>query len=329
MPRQFASENHYPFLAATRRSLLFCSFAVMVAAAFVVSRWPPFKARPQWIGVLKFAAGIGLLCGFWYDNRIALTGSLLLLWLLVADWAPRRGSGYSNRLLLALLSAVFCLQLFPMAGEQVDWASLLPITAAGVLVADGLNLMEQEGITMFLSWRTASIARSVTTLLLIGVFAHAGEMAVQSWKEWNRNRALNFVGTHWLRLPLGEQGELVATVTAISRNCQELLTIPRMPSFYLWSGIPMLQTHNIAAGSAEIRESELRDLRRRNHGCVLFSPSTYGIWRSWMPFTPADTLLPEIQRTMRPIVSTPNLTLYQVLPIREATLDRIVAPIVR
>ena len=36
------------------------------------------------------------------------------------------------------------------------------------------------------------------------MLAHAGEMAVQSW---NRNRAVNFVGPHWLRLPLVEQGE--------------------------------------------------------------------------------------------------------------------------
>jgi hypothetical protein len=99
------------------------------------------KVRPQRVGLLKFVAGFGLLCGFWYDNRMALTGSLLFFWLLIADWAPRCGSGYSNRLLLALLSAVFSLQLFPMAGEQVDWASLMPIAAAGVLLAEGFNLL--------------------------------------------------------------------------------------------------------------------------------------------------------------------------------------------
>jgi hypothetical protein len=86
------------------------------------------------------------------------------------------------------MCAVFSLQLFQMAGEQVDSASLMPIAAAGVLLADGFNLLQQESTTTFLPWRTAFIARSVITLLLIGVFAYAERMAVHSGKDWNRSR---------------------------------------------------------------------------------------------------------------------------------------------
>src|SRR5262249_9097928 len=104
--------------------------------------------RPGWLGLLKIAAGIGLLCAFLRSDREALTGSLLFLWLLLVDARPMSQKMSSRRLLLALLSLVFSLQLFPIAGTQVDWAALMPITAAAVLLADGINCIDRDTFRM-------------------------------------------------------------------------------------------------------------------------------------------------------------------------------------
>jgi hypothetical protein len=324
-PRQFAARYHLPFgEPAGTRSLLLCLLGVIAAVGFICLR-KPIGARPEWIGILKFVAGSGLLCGFCYDKRIVLTGSLLFLWLLITDCPPRSGAAYSNRLLLAVLSPVFSLQLFPIAGEQVAWAALMPMTAAAVLVADGLNRLEHEGIAFLLARRTAFIARSLIALLLVTLFAYTGAKAAQSWEQWNRNRALNLDGTHWLRLPPSEQDRLQATVAAISRNCHEVLTIPRMASFSLWSGVPLVEAHS----PDDISESELRDLRQRNQGCVLFSRDNYLFWRELAISQGTDALLPEIQRTMDAIFAGPDLTLYRSFPIREPAPDPIAARGVR
>jgi hypothetical protein len=94
------------------------------------------------------AAGTGLLCAFLYSDKQALTGSLLFLSLLLVDVQPMSQTMYSRRLLLALLCLLFSLQIFPIAGTQVDWAALMPITAAVVLLPDSTNCINSETFRM-------------------------------------------------------------------------------------------------------------------------------------------------------------------------------------
>ena len=121
-PVTFVRSYHNPFLDATRRGSILLS-AIGFGAAIGIFRWRRLAdVRPAWLGLLKAAAGTGLLCAFSYDHRLALTGSLLFLWLLIVDAQPMSDPAYSNRLLLALLCPLFSLQLFPMAGEQIGRA---------------------------------------------------------------------------------------------------------------------------------------------------------------------------------------------------------------
>jgi len=114
-------------------------------------------------------------------------------------------------------------------------------------------------------------------------------------------------GAHWLHLPPADQARLRTTVAAIRRNCREVLTVPRMPSFSLWSEVPMVEFRRIASGPEDVREEEVRELREHEGGCVLVSPNTYLFWREIRGATDADQLLPEIERTMNSISSVPDV----------------------
>jgi hypothetical protein len=303
-PARFAATFHSQFRepGGWRHALFYAAAGV---AALAYWRPPHFvRERADWIGVLKFAVGSALVFSFWYNNRIALTPSLLFLWLLVADRRPSE-PGYSNRLLLAVLSPLFSLQLYPIAGSQVDWAGLLPMTAAAILMADGIDCLQRAGIASAL--RLAAAARGITALIVLLLFAFTGVEAARSLAEWRRNPSLEVAGAHWLHLPPADHARLHTTVAAISRNCQEVLTVPRMPSFSLWSEVPMVEPKRITSGPEDVREEEVRKVREHEGGCVLVSPNTYLFWREIRGDTNADRLLPEIEKTMNSISSVPDV----------------------
>ena len=308
LPAGFATNLQVPFREPNaKRSLLL--YAAAGVAALAYWRPPRFVREPaDWIGVLKFAVGSALVCVFWYRNRMALTASLLFLWLLVAGRKPGE-PGYSNRLLLAVLSPLFSLQLYPIAGSQVDWAGLLPITAAAILMGDGIDCVQRAGIASTL--RVAPAARRVTALIGLLLFAFTGVEAARSLAEWRRNPSLDVATAHWLHVPQPDHARLRTTVAAISRNCREVLTVPRMPSFSLWSEVPMVEPKRIASGPQDIREEEVREVREHEGGCVLVSQNTYLFWREMRVTTDADRLLPEIEKTMNSISSVEDLTLYR------------------
>ncbi len=310
-PALFVRSYHNPFLDATRRGSILLS-AIGLIAAIGMFRWRRLAdVRPGWIGLLKAAAGTGLLFAFCYDHRLALTGSLLFLWLLVVDAQPMSDPAYANRLLLALLCPLFSLQLFPMAGEQVDWAALMPITAAAVLLADGANCIDRESLRTHLPRLTRVVAGATGTLLAICLFLFVGGSALLRYRQWRGAQPVNLPGTHWLRLPPMETARLTVTVSELSRNCQAVLTLPGLYSFSLWSGVPPVEEKRMNLWRPdEVQKNELPKVRQQNRGCVLVSRDMYRFFRDFAVSPGNDELLSEVQRTMRPIFALQDLTLY-------------------
>jgi hypothetical protein len=305
---------HFPFRDATRKGSILLS-AIGLSAAVAMLRWRWLAdVRPAWLGLLKVTAGAGLLCSFAYAQRQALTGSLLFLWLLIVDAQPMSDLVYCNRLLLALLCPLFSLQLFPMAGEQVDWAALMPVTAAAVLLADGTNLIDRESLRSHLPRLIRVVPAATGSLLAICLFLFVGGRALLGYSQWHDAQPVNLPGTHWLRLPPMEAARLTATVSELSRNCQTVLTIPGLYSFSLWSGVPPVEERRFNSWPFlwpdEVQKKELPKLRQ-NRGCVLVSRDMYRFFWGFAVSPGKSELLPEVQRTMRPIFSLQDLTLYR------------------
>ena len=306
-PGRFATALHLQFWEPLGKGALITYPAAVVA---VLAYWALrfIRERADWIGVLKFVIGSALVCGFLYNDRKALTASLLFLWLLVAGRKPSE-PGYSNRLLLAALSPLFSLQLYPIAGSQVDWAGLLPMTAAAILMADGIESLERAGIAS--SLRVAPAARAITAVIALMFFVFSGVEAALFVTKWRRNSSLDVAGARWLHLSPADHVRVRTTVEAISRNCREVLTVPRMPSFSLWSEVPMVEPKRMMAGPDDIREEEVREVREHEGGCVLVSEDTYLFWRKIGGVTGEDRLVPEIEKTMDSISSVQDLSLYR------------------
>jgi hypothetical protein len=313
-PALLVRSYHMPYLdAAYNKSILL----IVIGLGFAVGTfgWRRLAdVRPGWLGLLKMAAGTGLLCAFFYSDKHALTGSLLFLWLLLVDAKPMSQTMYSHRLLLALLSLVFSLQIFPIAGTQVHWAALMPITAAAVLLADGTNCIDSETFRMQLPRLTWISGGGTGTLMAILLSVFVGAHAILRCQQWRDARPVNLPGTHWLRLPQEEADRLRVPVSELRRNCRVVLLIPGEYSYSLWSGVPPIEQKQINSWPFlwpdEVQRVELPKLRQQNRGCVLVDRDMYGFYKSFAVSPGNDGLLSEIQRTMRPIFALQYLTLF-------------------
>jgi hypothetical protein len=287
---------------------------VGVAAGAFLKRHT-LQARPVWLGTLKAGAGLALLCVFCFDHRLALTGSLLFLFLLIADTSPISDEAYSNRFLLASLSLLFSLQLFPMAGEQADWATLLPMVAAAVILGDGLDCIDRESSAVHVPPWTVAIARSTVFVLAFYLFFSVGADALTRYRQWQTSQPLDLPGAHWLRLPPAETAMVRDTVYQLNQNCNTVLMIPGMYSFSLWSRVQPIEEKRFNTWPFlwpdEVENIEIPKLRQSDRGCVLISDNAYLFFKHFAVTKGNDELLSNVRQTMTPIATVQDLTLYR------------------
>ena len=309
----FAKSYRNPFSDAARKGSLLLSLIGVGVNTVIIGWRRAIDAKPIRLGLVKAASGATLLCAFCYDHRLALTGSLLFVCLLVVDVPPLSELAYSNRLLLAVLCLLLSLQLFPMAGEQADWAALFPMTAATVLLADGLDCVNRESGR--LPVRAVSLAASTAIMLLaIYLFFSIGTEGLAQYNMWKAEQPVDLPGAHWLRLPPGQTERLRETVVQLHRNCQTVLMIPGLYSFSLWSGVPPAEDKRFNSGlfvwPDEMENNELPNLRGQARGCVLVSDGIYHFFKQFAVTPGHDELLSDVRRTMTPITTIRDLTLY-------------------
>ena len=318
MPALLARNYHGAFSDATRKGSILISTLGLCAAVGVFYWRRQLEERPAWLGILKATAGAGILCAFCYDQRMALSGSLLFLWLLIVDVRALSGPAYSNRVVLALLSPLFSLQIFPMAGEQVDWAALLPMTAAAVLLADGMNCMGRESCRLALPNLTGFVAGAIAILLASYIFSFVAADAIRRLRLWHSSESVNLQGAHWLRLSAKETARLNLTVSSLKQNCETVLMVPGLYSFSIWSGVSPFEEKQFNSWPflwpEEVKEKELRTLPQQRRGCVLVSQNAYRFFKHFGGSQHSDErLLSEIQQKMRPIYTVQDMTLYVFL----------------
>jgi len=301
-PLRLTRGYHWPFYDANNTaSLGLCAAAaVLSAAVLAVTRSPRRVTAVAW---LKLVAGTGVLLTSWYDPVAGLCASLLLLWLVVLD-APSKPVAYLDRTFLAVLSLLYSLELFPIAGDQIDWATLLPTVAAALMMADGTRALAEQRVVIRASF---PVAAATVCILVAGVLGiSAGTRAVQMWNRWQSLESVDLPGTIWLRLPPVETARLRLIATSMRKNCQTVLSLPGLYSFAIWSGVTPKERRRINSwpflfGDDAIAK-ELRD--SKSGDCVLVSEITYDLFRMLARFPSSDELLPSIPRTMTAIVST-------------------------
>jgi len=202
-----------------------------------------------------------------------------------------------------------------MAGEQADWATLLPTLAAAIVLADGLDLIEREKSSVHLPQWSVALARSTVLVLAVFLFLSVGTDAVTRYRRWQTSQPLDLPGAHWLRLPPDETARLRDTVSLLDQNCETVLTIPGLYSFTLWSGVPAADDKRFNSWPFlwpdEVENKELPKLRQSDRGCVLTSEGVYRFFKHFAVTKGNDELLSNVRQTMTPIATVQDLTLYR------------------
>jgi hypothetical protein len=213
------------------------------------------------------------------------------------------------------MALLYSLQLFPVAGTQLTWAELLPIVAAATLVGDGANCMERDAGKARLPRLVSGAALWAGPLFALLLFVPYGKAAVSRYQQWREEQSLGLPGARWLRLNPAETARLTVPVSALRQHCRVVLTIPGMYSYSLWSGVPPADAKRINSWPfmwpEEALSSDLPKLRQTEGGCVFVDRKEYEFFKSIAVSKGHDEILSEVQRTMSPVFTFENITLYK------------------
>jgi hypothetical protein len=206
--------------------------AALALPALVAARAPRARLGLRLAGVM-IAVVVALLLlqpTSFPANGLELLGLLLGPMLLL----PRNGepteASIRGRQLLATLTVLESLQVYPISGDQVSF-SLFPALLAGVVVASDLA----PDLNAALRARLGQVIAVAAVLLLTGPFS----LAVASWQAWSQAPSLTVSGASLIHRPAGDSDPIEQVVAAAQRTgCRSLVTYPGMLSFYLWSSLP-------------------------------------------------------------------------------------------
>ncbi len=285
--------------AASRKTLVLLGANLMTLWGLAQARRLPRPRFERAVFQVKSLAGCALLLALYFYPRYALCGALSFLWLL--PYAPHAGvDGQRKRRFLALLALFYSAQLFPMAGEQVDWATLLPVAAAGVLLADGLAGLRQLG---------HSRIQAMPAMAALALFCALSISAAEEMKRWLGRTSLGLPGAAWMRLSPEEGEELRNAVSGLARNCKSALSIPGQYSLSVWSGVPFTERPKINAWPFLIPRQNVLDLAQRND-CVLVHAPAYEFYRGFARRKEEGSLIDEVARGKHPAFQNGSISIY-------------------
>ena len=217
-------------------------------------------------------------------NGLALLGLLLGPMLLLPRNGETTEAAMRGRQLLATLTVLESLQVYPIAGDQVSFA-LFPALMAGVVIASDLA----PDLNAALRARLGQVITVAALLLLIGPFS----LGIASWQAWSQAPSLTLSGASLIHRPADDNRPIEQVVTAAQHSgCRSLVTFPGMLSFYLWSSLPPPPGVELVDGiwwtldpylqPAERRLSQLHDV------CLIRNPGNEIFW-SELGLGPSDS----------------------------------------
>jgi hypothetical protein len=206
----------------------------------------------------------------------------------------------------------------------------MPITAAAVLLADATNCIDHKAFRMQFPSLTWVSSGGIGTLLAIVLFLLVGGNAIVLYQQWRGAQSVNLPGTHWLRLQPTDVDHLAVTVSELRRDCHVVLLVPGLYSYSLWSGVAPFEQKQINSWPFlwpdEVQRKDLPKLRQQNRGCALVNRTVYGFYKKMAVSPGNDGLVSEIQRTMRPIFTLQDVTLFDASQEPGNALDTPEAP---
>jgi hypothetical protein len=196
------------------------------------------------------------------------------------DDRPSPTDSYA-RLLLPALALMECLQAYPIAGTQLSIATLSVVLVGAVILNDGL--------TQVRSWagrrnthRIVAVARFVPVTALTLSVAATGLWALLAAETYEAASPLGLTGAQLLRVSPAQQAALQSVSVGVRQKCTSFITMPAMPSLYLWAGqdapAPLFATDWIFNLDSVQQQSIVDQVRTLPGVCVVRNNDVVAFW---------------------------------------------------
>ncbi|HWJ42180.1 MAG TPA: hypothetical protein VNR67_01995 [Solirubrobacterales bacterium] len=189
------------------------------------------------------------------------------------------------RLLLPPLAVLQALHAFPVAGSQIAWSTFLLIPVGALCVANGARtlarILDGERERRALG-AIAAVAAAVTLVVLVNIQLR---QPLESYRDsYDGLVSLDLPGAEDVRLSPEEVDLYRGVARTIAANCNSLLMLPGMNSFYFWSGLEPPTGYNATGWTTLFDDAhqqrvidETRDIRGL---CVLENEPIAAGWSS-------------------------------------------------
>jgi len=211
-----------------------------------------------------------------------------------------------SRLLLPPLAVLQALHAFPVAGSQVPWSTFLLIPVGALCVANGVRgiaeILTEERERRVIGALAAAVAAVMMVVLVNTQLRQPLNAADAAYDE---RESLALPGASDVRL-LPEEAGLYRQVTkAINTNCNALLMLPGMNSFYLWSEIEPPTGYNATAWSKLFDEAHQEHVIGQTNSvkrlCLLENKTLARVWT--LGEAPKGPLVSYLHRGFRPLAT--------------------------
>jgi hypothetical protein len=177
------------------------------------------------LGIDTFGAlGASGTFGAWLPAIVLLPALAL-----IADVPPR------IRLALRLIVPIAILQVlhaYPVAGSQVEWATVVMFVPCAIALAAGM-----DGLRMWREARPALRGLAVGSLC-VAIALLAGLWPLAVWVNYYDLSALHLPGAQLVRVDPQTGRELRQLTYVVHRNCDTFYSVPGLDSLYIYSGDP-------------------------------------------------------------------------------------------
>jgi hypothetical protein len=248
--------------------MVYWAVAGLIAAILAQTRF----ARPWMIPGMKLGLGFGVIVLMYLERpQFLITAVVPFLWLVMIP-------GGFSRTLMAVTGVLVVLYEFPVAGAaHVDLIAVVVIAVTAVIFADGLSWLTAQ-IGRFEAWPR----RLAWAALSISLVKFCVLDPLQARRDYVNLVPLDLPGARRLHIDGGDATGLRRLVQTARASCSMLLTVPGMPSFNFWTGVPApggIGGGNWVTGTPdELHEQVIRQLATEPRPCVIHSKEMMDMW---------------------------------------------------
>jgi hypothetical protein len=273
-------DDFFQWLMIKRFSAYWAIIALSSALAFAFLK----DKRPQAVDhvaiALKILFGIAvIICSLidynFLNEILLLSFATPFLWLLLLRTGENddKPNYFLPKAALVFTSILLTLQVFPIPGTQMAYATFLMTIVGVISLSDGLSAMKD-----LRTWQpfTQRIPTAISASLFIVILGFCVVWAYQAYSQYYRRVPLDLPGASLVRLPEQDVENYRSIVQNINENCDNFVSMPGLNSFYFWTQKDPPTTLNAGPWMSLLDEQQQRSVVRNIESiprlCAVYDP---------------------------------------------------------